>query len=140
MARRSVGGGRTIIAFEAMHAEERYAHEPVDRRTRKRCSRRRGRSCCSKACGNGCVRTLRRRDAPGVFETLLPFLLGEGAPPCYREVARKLDASETAVRLLVFRMRGQFRDRLREEVARTVASPGEVAAELEWLRTVLSTP
>ena len=72
-----------------------------------------------------------------VFATLLPFLLGDDAPS-YREVAQKLDSSETAVRLLVFRARTKFRELLREEVARTVLAPEDVPGELEWLKSVLA--
>ena len=62
----------------------------------------------------------------------------EGAPPSYREVALKLEASETAVRPLVFRARAKFRELLRDEVARTVLAPEDVPGELEWLKSVLA--
>jgi hypothetical protein len=62
----------------------------------------------------------------------------ESDPPSYREVAQKLDSSETAVRLLVFRMRSKFRNLLHEEVERTVSAPGDVESELAWLKTMLS--
>ena len=62
----------------------------------------------------------------------------EDALPSYREVAQKLDSSETAVRLLVFRMRTKFRDLLRAEVEKTVATPQEVDEEIEWLKSVLA--
>lgn len=131
------GGVGTMIAFEAMNAEERYTLEPVDRRDPE--------TLFTQAWARLLIEGVRERlradfaeaGRAEVFETLLPFLLGEDVPPSYREVAQKLDASETAVRLLVFRMRGQFRDRLREEVAQTVLDPNDVAEEMTWLKSVL---
>src|SRR5262249_21951904 len=73
----------------------------------------------------------------GVFEALFPFLIGDDETPSYREVARQLDASETAVRLLVFRSRARFRDLRRKKIARTVLAPEDVADEMNWLKSVL---
>ena len=42
------------------------------------------------------------------------------------------------MRLLVFRARTKFRELLRDEVARTVENPAEVAGEMEWLKSVLA--
>jgi len=132
------GGGQQIIAFEDLHAEERYALEPQDHRDPE--------WLFAQAWAQLLIATVRERMSAsfaetgraGVFETLLPFLLGDGNLPSYREVAQKLDASETAVRLLVFRMRANFRELLREEVARTVLAPQEVSDEMEWLKSVLA--
>jgi RNA polymerase sigma-70 factor (ECF subfamily) len=77
---------------------------------------------------------------PRAFETLLPFLLLDDEPPSYREVAVQLQATEISVRLMVHRLRAKFRDLLRQEVARTLESPKEIEAEIDWLRSVLSQP
>ncbi len=132
------GGGKQIIAFEELRAEERYALEPVDHRDPEWLFTR----AWVQLLLDGVRQKLRESFAETgraeVFPTLLPFLLMEEAPPSYREVALKLDSSETAVRLLVFRMRAKFRDLLREEIARTVGGPEEVAREIEWLKSVLT--
>lgn len=132
------GGGQQIVAFEELHAEERYALEPQDRRDPEWLFTR----AWAHLLLDGVREKLRDNFADsgraGVFEALLPFLLGDAAAPSYRDVARQLDASETAVRLLVFRMRAKFRELLREEVARTVLAPQDVAGEMEWLKSVLA--
>jgi RNA polymerase sigma-70 factor (ECF subfamily) len=75
-----------------------------------------------------------------VFELLRPQLTGDhdGAP--YAEVAAALGMSEVAVRVTVHRMRGRFRDLLQQEVAQTLADPGDARAieeEMRYLLTVL---
>jgi RNA polymerase sigma-70 factor (ECF subfamily) len=71
-----------------------------------------------------------------VFEKLQGFLLGR-EEASYQEVANALGFSLGALKTTIHRMRGRFRALLREEVARTVATPAEVDEELRYLRAVL---
>jgi RNA polymerase sigma-70 factor (ECF subfamily) len=131
------GGGLRTISFEELHAEERYAREPLDLRDPER--------LFSQAWANELVAGVREKlradfeDAkrPQAFEVLLPFLLFDEEPPSYRAVAAQLRATEVSVRLMVHRLRAKFRDLLRDEVARTMESSVEVDAEIEWLKSVL---
>lgn len=131
------GGGTHPISFEDMHAEERYAHEPQDERDPER--------LFTRAWANELLAGVREKlredfvaaKRPQAFDALLPFLLLDDDPPSYREVAGQLRATEISVRLMVHRLRARFRDLLREEIARTVEGPEEVAAEMEWLKGVL---
>lgn len=133
------GGGRTVVAFESMQAEERYSSEPLDQRDPEH--------LFARAWAGELLENVRRQleaefssgGRSDTFQVLLPFLLGED-PPSYRDVAARLKASETAVRVLVFRMRTRFRDRLRETVANTVDNPAEVEAELKWIASTLLSP
>ncbi len=132
------GGGVQIIAFEELHAEERYSSEPLDHRDPEWLFTRTWTQLLLDGVREQLKVSFEETGRAGVFEALLPFLLLEEAPPSYREVAARLESSETAVRLLVFRMRNRFRELLREEVARTVGSPGEIEGELEWIKSMLS--
>ncbi len=132
------GGGRQIISFDELHAEERYAAEPQDHRDPEWLFTHAWAHLLLDGVRDKLRATFAETHRAGVFETLLPFLLMDDAPPSYRDVARKLDSSETAVRLLVFRMRARFRDLLRAEVERTVSSPEEAASEMEWLKSVIA--
>jgi RNA polymerase sigma-70 factor (ECF subfamily) len=134
------GGGRQIIAFEDLNAEERYANEPQDKRDPEWLFTQSWARMLIDAVHAKMRVSFAETGRAGVFETLLPFLLWDDHPPAYREVAGKLEASETAVRLLVFRMRSNFRELLREEVARTVLAPQDVAEELAWLKAALAAP
>lgn len=131
------GAGRQPIAFEALRAEERYALEPTDHRDPAWLFSRAWAQLLLAEVRAQLRESFVETGRVGVFEALLPFLLLDDAPPSYREVARTLDSSETAVRLLVFRLRTKFYELLRREVARTVASAGEVENELQWIRSVL---
>ena len=134
------GGGQRLIAFEELNAEERYAQEPRDKRDPEWLFTRAWAHLLIEAVHARMRVTFTETGRAGVFEILLPYLLWEDRPPAYREVAGKLEASETAVRLLVFRMRSTFRELLREEVSRTVLAPEDVAGELEWLKSTLVAP
>lgn len=131
------GRGQAIIAFEELHAEDRYAAEPRDHRSPEWLFTHAWAQLLLEGVRAKLQSEFAETGRADVFNALLPFLLLEDMPPSYREVAQQLDSSETAVRLLVFRLRIKFRDLLRAEVAQTVSTPGEVADELEWLKGVL---
>jgi RNA polymerase sigma-70 factor (ECF subfamily) len=133
------GGNTKTISFDEVQAEDRYAHEPVDVRDPERLFMR--------AWANELLAGVREKlradfedtKRPHAFDTLLPFLLLDEDPPSYREAAARLRATEISVRLMVHRLRAKFRQFLHDEVARTVASPGEIAAELAWLKSIICT-
>lgn len=130
------GAARTI-SFEELGAEERYAREPLDPRDPELLF---GRAWAHELLAG--VREKLRADfeeakRPEAFDVLLPFLLLDDDPPSYREVGAQLRATEVSVRLMVSRLRAKFRKLLQDEIARTVENPGDVEAELEWLRSAL---
>lgn len=132
------GAGWQIIAFEELRAEERYTSEPLDHRDPEWHFTRAWTQLLLEGVRQNMREAFAETGRAGVFEVLLPFLIMEDAPPSYFDVAEKLDSSETAVRLLVFRMRSKFRELLREEVARTVSAPEDVEGELEWIKSLLA--
>ena len=73
-----------------------------------------------------------------MVEGVKPFLTGAAALPTYEEAAAALGLTTAAVKTHIHRLRQEFRAILREEVARTVRTPGEVDEELRHLRAVLS--
>jgi len=72
-----------------------------------------------------------------LFAALNPCLVGERTAQPYAQLATKLALSESAVKSAVHRLRGRYRKLLRDEIAQTVAEPGEVDAELRHLFAVL---
>ena len=72
-----------------------------------------------------------------LFAALNPCLVGDRTAQPYEELARKLGVSEGAVKSAVHRLRQRYRQLLRDEIAHTVAGPGEVEEELRHLIAVL---
>ena len=71
------------------------------------------------------------------FVALQRFLFGE-EEASYQQVADKLGLSLGAVKTAIHRMRNRYRALVRDEVARTVATPDQVEEELRCLRAALS--
>ena len=72
-----------------------------------------------------------------LVRALGPFLLGGSADGAYLELATKLGLSEGALKVTVHRLRKRYGELLRQEIARTVADPAEVSAELRYLIEVV---
>jgi len=80
-------------------------------------------------------------DASGkgqLFETLQVYLTGETGQAPYSEAASRLKLSTDAVKKAVERLRRRYGEFLRDEIAHTVAHPGEIEDEIRHLRRVLA--
>jgi DNA-directed RNA polymerase specialized sigma24 family protein len=128
------GGGRRPVSLDAHEAEDRYRLEPEDRRTPEMVFERRwGLTVLERT-----MDRLRAEfaDQPERFERLRPSLTG-AEPAHYREVARDLGMTETAVKAAVHRLRQRYGRLLRDEIAETVADPAEVDDEVRHLLAVV---
>jgi RNA polymerase sigma factor (sigma-70 family) len=72
-----------------------------------------------------------------VFDRLKEFLVGERGRPTQAEIAIELGMTENAVKQAFHRFRQRYRVLLREEIAHTVAQPGDIEDELRHLVSVL---
>jgi RNA polymerase sigma-70 factor (ECF subfamily) len=72
-----------------------------------------------------------------LFDRLKEFLVGERGRPTQAEIASELGMTENAVKQAFHRLRQRYRVLLREEIAHTVAQPGDVEDELRHLVSVL---
>jgi RNA polymerase sigma factor (sigma-70 family) len=72
-----------------------------------------------------------------LFDELKEFLVGERGRPTQAEIATELGMAENAVKQAFHRLRQRYRVLLREEIAHTVAQPGDVEDELRHLISVL---
>ena len=72
-----------------------------------------------------------------LFEQLKEFLVGERGRPTQAEIATHLGMTENAVKQAFHRLRQRYRVLLREEIAHTVAHPGDVEDELRHLASIL---
>jgi len=74
-----------------------------------------------------------------LFERLQDQLVDDPGRSSQAEIGRELGMSENAVKQAFHRLRERYRQLLREEIAHTVATPGEIEDELRHLIAVLRT-
>ena len=72
------------------------------------------------------------------FKRLKQFLEGDTGHGDYITAATDLKVTPGAVAMAVQRLRQRYRDLVRSEVARTVADPGDVDAEMRHLLAILA--
>jgi RNA polymerase sigma-70 factor (ECF subfamily) len=131
------GGGQPLLTLQFDSAETRLSHEPADEITPEQSFERRWVLTLLDEVLNR-LRTEYDREGNGeLFAELHPCLVGDRAALPYAELAGKLSLSENAVKSAVHRLRQHYRRLLRDEIARTVAAPGEVDEELRHLFVVL---
>jgi RNA polymerase sigma-70 factor (ECF subfamily) len=131
------GGGRTPISLDAQSAEARYAIEPVTELTAEQVFERRW----ALAMLEQTVARLREEYVTAgrteLFDELKHFPPGEKGDRPYAEAATRLGLTPSAVKSAIHRMRKRHRDLLREQIAHTVSTPGEVDEELRYLIKVM---
>ena len=72
------------------------------------------------------------------FNTLKPWLMGEGPSMSQANAARQLGLSEGAVKVVIHRLRKRFRDAVRGAISQTLRDPSVVDEELRHLIAALS--
>lgn len=68
-----------------------------------------------------------------LFESLEGCLTKDETASPYAEIASRLNLSEAAVKMAARRLRTRYRDLLREEIGKTVATPEEIQEEIRHL-------
>ncbi len=132
------GGGREMISFDAASAEERYRLEPIDQLDAAKLYERRWVTTLFNQVLARLEDEFRDSGKGGLFGQLKGSLLAEDSGMSYAELGTRLGLTEDAVKQAVHRMRRRYRELFREEIAQTVAGPGEVDDELKHLYAVLS--
>ena len=132
------GGGREIVSFDAASAEERYRLEPIDHLDAAKLYERRWVTTLFEQVLARLEQEFRDAGKGGLFDGLKSALLAEPAGPSYGQLGAQLGLKEDAVKQTVHRMRRRYRELFREEIAQTVAGPGQVEDELRHLFAVLS--
>ena len=133
-------GGRAVtLTLDFSAAEQRYCHDPADNRTPEKLYARRWVMTLL----DTVLRQLRREHEEcgkgALFEALARLgLTAERAPVPYRDLARELGMSETAVKVAVHRLRRRYRELIRETVAQTLSDPADVEDEIRFLFSALS--
>ncbi len=132
------GGGRTPVSIDVQDAEGRYINQPAHELTAERLFERRW---ALDLLGHVLARLESEANRAGksdLFDRLRPMLDGADLVDSYSEIGESLQVSEGSVKAAAHRFRGRYRQILREEVARTVADPAEIDAEIADLLRALS--
>jgi RNA polymerase sigma-70 factor (ECF subfamily) len=133
------GGDREIISFDAALAEERYRLEPIDQLDAAKLYERRWITTLFDQVLARLEQEFRDSGKTELFDGLKSSLIAGDSPLSYAELGTQLGLKEDAVKQAVHRMRRRYRELFREEIAQTVAGPGEVEDELKHIFAVLST-
>lgn len=132
------GGGSVFVPLDGLEAEERYRIEPPELASADKLFERRWALTLLETV----LRRLEEEEsAPETrdrFAALRPVLVGEPSDEGYAALARRFGVAENTVKSWAHRLRGRYRELLREAVAETVVHPEEVQDELRFLARVLS--
>ena len=131
------GGGVPVLPLEIENGEGRYRLEPPDHDTPERSFDRRWALLLLERALSRLEADAADKNRQQQFATLKPYLTGDEPQLSYAAAAETLGLSEGAVKVAVHRLRRQFRDVVRDEIAQTVDSPAQIEDELRHLRSAL---
>jgi DNA-directed RNA polymerase specialized sigma24 family protein len=134
------GGGRSFLSLDAASAESRFGGEPAHNLTAERLFDRRWALTLLDHIIAGLDAEMAVPEKRPLYDRLRPGLLGHEEAPSYKAIALDLRLSEGAVKMAAHRLRARYRERLRDEIARTVADPSEIDDEIGALMTALALP
>ena len=130
------GGRVETVSLDATEAERRYLLEPADPTTPGALYEQKW---AITVLDRSLIRLRRRYEESGGslrFEELSQFLVSSGTGCSYRDMAQRLELSESGVKVAVHRLRKRFGRCLREELAETVRHPDEVDDEIRYLLSI----
>ena len=131
------GGGKAPISIDGPAAEGRYGREPAHGLTAERLFERRWATTLLDNVLGAVEAEMTRAGKSRQFEALRPALLGDAERVPYARIAAELGLSEEAARAAAQRLRRLYRERLRQEVARTIGDPAGVEDEIRSLFAAL---
>jgi RNA polymerase sigma factor (sigma-70 family) len=131
------GKGLRLIPLEELHTNERIEMEPADPLTAEIIYERRWASTVLERVLSRLKDEYRAAGNAALFDSLKQLLPDEPGSPSQAEIAAHLGMTENAVRQAFYRFRQRYQSLLREEIAHTVATPGDIEDELRHLIAVI---
>jgi len=131
------GKGQRLIPFEELGGDERTEMEPADPVTAEQIYERRWASTLLERVLNLLKNEYGGAGNAALFNSLKQLLPDDPSAPSQAIVAAHLGMTENAVRQAFYRFRQRYQLLLREEIAHTVATPGDVEDELRHLIAVV---
>jgi RNA polymerase sigma factor (sigma-70 family) len=131
------GKGQRLIPLEELHADEGIDMEPSEPMTAEMIYERRWALTVLERVLSRLKDEYVAAGNAALFDALKELLPDEPGSPSQAEIAARLGMSENAARQAFYRFRQRYQALLREEIANTVATPGDIEDELRHLITVL---
>lgn len=133
------GEGRPLVPLEDLLVRERADLEPADILSADRIYERRWALTLLEQVLARLEEEYHVADNSALFEQLKQMLSGEPDRPSQAKIAQALNMKENALKQAFHRLRQRYRLLLREEIAQTVAAPGDVEDELRHFISILQT-
>ncbi|HEY6070292.1 MAG TPA: sigma-70 family RNA polymerase sigma factor [Chthoniobacterales bacterium] len=133
------GEGRALVPLDELLARERGGAEPSDTLTADRIFERRWALTLLEQVLMRLESEYKQACNAELFGCLKELLADEPGRRSQAEIATELNITENAVKQAFHRLRKRYRELLREEIAQTVAVPGDVEDELRHFISVLQT-
>ena len=131
------GKGEQLIPLEELQSEERGGMEPVDPLTAERIYERRWASTLLDRVLSRLENQYRARGNAALFDSFNQLLGNEPGAPSRADIAAQLGMTDNAIAQAFHRFRQSYQSLLREEIAHTVATPGDIENELRYLIAVI---
>jgi len=131
------GKGERLVPLEALRADEWTDMEPADPLTAERIYERRWAATVLDHALNLLNDEYAAAANAALFESLTQLLTDEPGAPSRADIAAQFGMTENAVTQAFHRFRQRYQKLLRQEIAHTVATPGDVDDELRQLIAVL---
>jgi len=131
------GKGERLISLDQLRAEESGGMEPTDPLTAERIYERRWATTLLDRVLSRLEDQYRTRGKTELFDSFNQLLGDEPGAPSQAEIAAQLGMTENAVSQAFHRFRQSYQSLLREEIAHTVATPGDIENELRYLIAVI---
>jgi DNA-directed RNA polymerase specialized sigma24 family protein len=132
------GGGKALLSLDELQAEDRYRHEPKTDLSAEKLYEQKWAASLLDHVMQGLRTEYQTLGKAPLFEVLRGIIWGGRHESGYGALAQTVGMTEGAFKVAVHRLRSRFKEALREEVAQTVSTPGEVDDELRHLLSALS--
>jgi RNA polymerase sigma factor (sigma-70 family) len=131
------GKGERLIPLEELHADEGIEMEPADPMTAEMIYERRWASTLLDRVLIRLEEIYSTRGNAALFDSFNQLLADEPGAPSQADIAAQFGMTENAVSQAFYRFRQSYQSLLREEIANTVATPGDIENELRHLIAVI---
>jgi len=131
------GKGQHCISLDELHAADQSEMEPADPMTAEMVYERRWALTVLERVLSRLKEEYCAAGNAALFDSLKKLLPDEPGSPSQAEIGARLGMTENAVRQAFYRFRQRYQSLLREEIAHTVATPGDIEDELRHLIAVL---